>query len=72
MKQMLYLKMAFTNIKKNRNTFFPMMISSAIVIGMLYMLSAITGKADGSFFGGAHMQEILYLTQQFSFWQFIL
>ena len=59
MKQMLYLKMAFTNIKKNRNTFFPMMISSAIVIGMLYMLSAITGKADGSFFGGAHMQEIL-------------
>jgi putative ABC transport system permease protein len=58
----MYLKLAFTNIKKNKNTFFPFGLSCGTMIAMFYMLLSISNQAaESTFYGGRTMSSILNL-----------
>ncbi|HBC29768.1 MAG TPA: cell division protein FtsX [Clostridiales bacterium] len=62
MNSSMYLKLAFTNIKKNKNTFFPFGLSCGTMIAMFYMLLSISNQAaESTFYGGRTMSSILNL-----------
>lgn len=62
MNERLYSKLAKNNIKKNKNTYFPYMLSCIVMIGLFYILHAVTQQAStGKFYGDAHMLTILNL-----------
>ena len=62
MNSSMYLKLAFTNIKKNKNTFFPFRLSCGTMIAMFYMLLSISNQAaESTFYGGRPMSSILNL-----------
>ena len=55
----LYFKLAFTNIRKNKNAFFPFLLSAIAMVAMFYMLLSIEGQSDGLYYGAEYMSEIL-------------
>ena len=59
MKRGLYFKLAFTNIRKNRNAFFPFLLSAIVMVAMFYMLLSIAGQSDGLYYGAEYMSQIL-------------
>lgn len=56
---MLYPKLAWQNIRNNKNTFVPFALSGIIMIAMFYMLYAIKMQADDSLFKGATTMRIV-------------
>ena len=62
MNKSFYLSLAKTNIKRNRNAFFPFALSSATMIALFYMIDAIYGQVknnDANFYGQGSMEQIL-------------
>lgn len=59
MKRGLYFKLAFTNIRKNKNAFFPFLLSAVAMVAMFYMLLSIEGQSEGLYYGAEYMSEIL-------------
>lgn len=61
MNKLLYSRLAINNIKKNKTTYFPYMLSSIAMIALFYILHAVTEQARlGTFYGDASMVTILY------------
>lgn len=61
MKRGLYFKLAFTNIRKNKNAFFPFLLSAIAMAAMFYMLLSISQQSDGLYYGAEYMSQILGL-----------
>lgn len=59
MKRGLYFKLAFTNIRKNKNAFFPFLLSAIAMVAMFYMLLSIELQSDGLYYGASYMSQIL-------------
>lgn len=60
MNRLLYSKLARGNIRKNKNTYFPYVLSSTVMICLFYILHAVTQQVGtGQFFGDATMATIL-------------
>ncbi|MBS4534760.1 ABC transporter permease [Clostridium sp. D2Q-14] len=60
MNKMFYSKLAINNIKKNKNTYFPYILSSTVIISLFYILHAISQQVvGGNFFGVGTMSTIL-------------
>jgi putative ABC transport system permease protein len=60
MNKFIYSKLAMGNIKKNKDTYFPYLLSCTVMIGLFYILHAVTEQAGmGSFYGDATMATIL-------------
>lgn len=59
MKRGLYLKLAFTNVRKNKNSFFPFLLSVVTMTAMFYMLEAIAAQAWEGFYGAEQIQIVL-------------
>ncbi|NBI05881.1 FtsX-like permease family protein [Senegalia massiliensis] len=60
MNKIFYSKLAINNIKKNKNTYFPYILSSTIIISLFYILHAITIQmSSGEFLGYESMKTIL-------------
>mgnify|MGYP000889095259 CR=1 FL=1 len=58
----IYLKLAISNIKKNKSTFFPFGLSCGTMIALFYMLLSINNQAsDAVFYGGSDIGIILGL-----------
>ena len=58
----LYRRLAYQNIKKNKNTFIPFSISTIAIIALFYMLYSVHVQADDTLFPGAGtMRTILSL-----------
>lgn len=60
-KERVYVSLAKNNIRQNRNAFFPFLFSSAAMIALFYMISAVTvcvGKSDG-FYGDGTLYMVL-------------
>lgn len=58
----IYLKLAISNIKKNKSTFFPFGLSCGTMIALFYMLLSINNQAsDAVFYGGSDIGIILDL-----------
>ncbi len=56
----LYLKLAFSNIKKNKDTFLPFVLSVTAMIFIVYTLNEMQMQvAKGGFYGDSAMQVIL-------------
>lgn len=56
----LYRKLAFNNIRKNRNTFYPFTLSCIIMIAMFYMIHSIGASVNENWFmGAAAMKSVL-------------
>ena len=55
MNSIFYMKIAFTNMKKNRRTYIPYLLSCIGTIAMFYMMSAIaeSGGMENVFAGDA-------------------
>lgn len=61
MSKRLYQRLAITNLKKNKTTYFPFGLSIGIMVTMIYMLYSIYLKsAKEMFFGSRQMTIILY------------
>ncbi|NBI86772.1 ABC transporter permease [Lachnospiraceae bacterium] len=63
MSKKMYVSLAFTNIKKNKNIFFPFGISAVTMIALFYMIYAIqdqTSKSEG-FYGIVSVNQVLSL-----------
>lgn len=60
MKRGLYFKLAFTNIRKNKNAFFPFLLSAIVMVAMFYMLLSIACQSDGLYYGAEYMSQILW------------
>lgn len=63
MNRTLYFSLAKNNIKNNRNTFFPFLLSSIAMIALNYMISAIcvSVKESEGFYGDATLYVVLSL-----------
>lgn len=62
MNKKLYIKLAYNNIKKDKNSFFPFLISVVTMAGVFYMLTSIwlrTGK--DAFYGADNMEIVLHM-----------
>ena len=60
MNKNLYSRLARTNIKNNRNTYFPYIFSSIVAISMFNILLTITNRAkQADFYGDSSMIAIL-------------
>lgn len=60
MNKLLYSRLARSNIKKNKNTYFPYLLSSIVMISLFYILHAVTQQVGtGQFYGDASMAIIL-------------
>ena len=60
----LYMKLAFHNIRKNKNTFMPFCITCTTMTAMFYMLNSIASNiVDGSFYGATTIRAMLGLGQ---------
>lgn len=55
----LFVRLAYQNIKKDKNTFFPFLLSVISVVGVFYMLSAIWMQTKKPTFYGADQMEVL-------------
>jgi len=66
MKQRYYFKLAFTNIRKNKNAFFPFLLSTIIMSAMFYMLFSISLQSDGVYYGASYMKDILMMGNRIS------
>ena len=55
----LYPKLAWQNIRKNRNTFVPFAITGIIMVAMYYMLHAIKMQSDDTLFMGARTMRVI-------------
>lgn len=62
MNRNLYGKLARNNIRKNKNTYFPYIFSSIIIVALFYILSIISGEIGNIGFAGERtMKSILAL-----------
>lgn len=62
MNKNIYTRLGKDNIKKNKNTYFPYVFSSIVMIALFYILSAISGEIDNVDFAGKRtMESILEL-----------
>ena len=62
MNKWLYSKLAMNNIKKNKNTHFPYLLSSTVMISLFYILHAVTQQVGTEqFYGDAAMATVLNL-----------
>lgn len=63
MNKKLYFTLAKNNMKKNKNTFFPFILSSTTMIALFYMMAAIYGQTSASsgFYGDASVKKVLQL-----------
>ena len=59
MKRGLYFKLAFTNVRKNKNSFFPFLISVIAMTSMFYMLKSIAGQDWDTFYGAEQVRVVL-------------
>lgn len=62
MNKTLYITLAKNNIKRNRNIFFPFALSSATMIALFYMISAISEQVlqtESKFYGITTMKTVL-------------
>ena len=60
MNKLIYSKLARGNIKKNKDTYFPYLLSCTVMISLFYILHAITEQVGmGSFYGDATMATVL-------------
>ncbi len=58
----LYIRLAWQNIKKNKNTFLPFLFSGIVMTAMFYMLHSIWKQCDETlFFGATTMQQVLII-----------
>ena len=62
MNRKLYSKLALNNIKKDKNTFFPFLISVITMVALFYMLlSVMIGSQKGSFTGAKDVAMVLQM-----------
>lgn len=60
MNKLIYSKLAINNIKKNKNTYFPYILSCTIMISLFYILHAVAEQVSlGKFYGDSSMSIIL-------------
>ena len=60
MNKRLYCKLALNNIKKDKNTFFPFLISVIAMVALFYMLLAVQiGSKNSDFYGASDVAMIL-------------
>lgn len=60
MNKHIYSKLAMNNIKKNKSTYFPYLLSCTVMISLFYILHAVTKQVGtGEFYGDATMATIL-------------
>lgn len=60
MNNLLYPKLALSNLKKNKDSFFPFGLSCGVMIAMFYILLSITGQiSDRMFYGARAMKSVL-------------
>lgn len=58
----LYIRLAWQNIKKNKNTFLPFLFSGIVMTAMFYMLHSIWKQANETmFFGATTMKKVLII-----------
>lgn len=58
----LYIRLAWQNVKKNKNTFLPFLFSGIVMTAMFYMLHSIWKQAnDTMFFGASTMKRVLII-----------
>ena len=56
----LYQKLAFNNIRKNKNTFYPFTLSCIVMTAMFYMIHSISNLVnENQFMGAAAMKSVL-------------
>ena len=53
MRKLFYLRLALTNLRKGRNTYFPYLLSCSTIIGLFYMLHAVTMTTLTADFAGS-------------------
>ena len=66
MSKKMYVSLAFTNIKKNKNIFFPFGISAVTMIALFYMIYAIqdqTSKSEGFYGIVSVLRRALFFTR---------
>lgn len=57
----LYSKLARNNIRKNKNTYFPYILSSIVIVSMFYMLLTIANRVGyADFYGDDAMKSVLF------------
>lgn len=60
MNNRLYRKLAWQNIQKNKNIFFPFVVACVAMIAMFYMMHGIQMQTNQRvFYGASHMRDIL-------------
>lgn len=60
MNKLIYSKLAISNIKKNKDTYFPYLLSCTVMISLFYILHAVTEQvSNSSFYGDATMTTVL-------------
>lgn len=58
----LYIRLAWQNIRKNKNTFLPFLLSGIMMTAMFYMLHSIWKQSnDTLFFGATTMKKVLII-----------
>lgn len=58
----LYIRLAWQNIRKNKNTFLPFLLSGIMMTAMFYMLHSIWRQSDDTlFFGATTMKKVLII-----------
>ncbi len=58
----LYRRLAWQNIRKNKNTFLPFLFSGIMMVAMFYMLHSIWKQADDTlFYGATTMKKVLII-----------
>lgn len=58
----LYIRLAWQNIRKNKNTFLPFLFSGIVMTAMFYMLHSIWKQCDETlFYGATTMQKVLVI-----------
>lgn len=62
MNKLFYPRLALTNLRKNKSTYFPYILSSVVIISMFYIIQSLYHAVRGSdFFGASTMGDILDL-----------
>ncbi|SHK25200.1 putative ABC transport system permease protein [Hathewaya proteolytica DSM 3090] len=62
MNKFMYSKLALSNIKKNKNMYFPFLLAAMVMASLFYILTSITVKTANSNFSGAReVSSILYM-----------
>lgn len=62
MNKLLYTRLALTNLRKNKSTYFPYILSSVAIISMFYIIQSLYyAVIDADFYGAGTMGSILEL-----------